>query len=52
MPQKSNNIETEQEPLKRKLEDLIRKKTDENSALKKLLDSLNNADSASKKEIK
>ena len=52
MPQKTNNEEIEQEPLKRKLEDLIKKKSDENSALKKLLDGLNNADSTSKKENK
>jgi len=49
---KSNNNEIEQEPLKRKLENLIKKKSNENSALKKLLDGLNNIDSYSKKENK
>jgi hypothetical protein len=44
MPQQSKNENAEQEPLKQKLEDLIKKKSDENSALKKLLDGLNKAD--------
>ena len=52
MPQKTNKEEIEQEPLKRKLEDLIKKKSDENHALKKLLDGLKKADSYSQKENK
>lgn len=48
MPQKSKNEDTEQEPLKRKLEDLIKKKSEENTALKKLLDGLNKSESAQK----
>lgn len=48
MPQEINNEEIEQEPLKRKLEDLIKKKSEENNALKKLLDGLNKSESAQK----
>ena len=43
---------TDQEPLKKKLEELIKKKSDENTALKKLLDGLNKADSSRKTENK
>lgn len=37
----NENNDLEKEPLKKKLEDLIRKKSDENNALKKLLEGLN-----------
>jgi len=52
MPKKENNEEIAQEPLKRKLENLIKKKSDENTALKKLLDGLNKTDSSDKNENK
>lgn len=52
MPQKTNNKKSDQEPLKRKLEDLIRKKSEENNALKKLLDGLKKSESSAKKENK
>jgi hypothetical protein len=52
MPRQSKNEDAEQEPLKQKLEDLIKKKSDENTALKKLLDSLNYTDPRSHKENK
>ena len=44
MPRKTNIENSGQEPLKRKLKDLIKKKSDENLALKKLLDGLNKND--------
>ena len=49
MPDKKNN-ELDKEPLKRKIKELIKKKSDENSALKKLLDGLNKPDSSLKKD--
>lgn len=51
MPNKKINNKG-QEPLQKKLEELIKKKSDENIALKKLLDGLNKAESSSKKENK
>lgn len=48
MPHNTNKEERDQEPLKRKLEDLIKKKSEENNALKKLLDGLNKSESAQK----
>lgn len=52
MSQKTNDKAINQDPLKRKLEDLIKKKSEENEALKKLLEGLNCAESSSKKENK
>lgn len=42
----NKKVEKEEETLKKKLEDLIRKKSDENTALKKLLEGLNKSDSS------
>jgi len=42
--------ELDKEPLKRKIKELIKKKSNENSELKKLLEGLNKPDSSLKKD--
>lgn len=50
MTVKKNN-EPDKELIKRKIEELIKKKSNENSALKKLLDSLTKTGSSTNKDI-
>jgi len=45
------NIDQDKEPVKKKIEELIKKKSDENSALQKLLDGLTKSGSSTKKDI-
>ncbi len=50
MTDKKNN-DQDKEAVKKKIEELIKKKSDENSALKKLLDGLTKSDPFTNKDI-